>query len=112
MRNLTSSMRSKFSACHRAFKFCYQELKRPVKTSDALTFGKAFHEFLEAYWTGKEGPEEMPTTGDEFQDMTLLAVTGEAFYNRKVQAEIARIRRSGATWDEAVWTAKMLASTY
>lgn len=74
MRNLTSSMRSKFSACHRAFKFCYQDLKRPVKTSDALTFGKAFHEFLEAYWTGKEGPEEMPSTGDEFQDMTLLAL--------------------------------------
>lgn len=45
-------------------------------------------------------------------ERTLLTVTGEAFYNRKVQAEIARIRRSGATWDEAVWTAKMLASTY
>ncbi len=45
-------------------------------------------------------------------ERTMLTVTGEAFYNRKVQAEIARIRRSGATWDEAVWTAKMLASTY
>ena len=42
----------------------------------------------------------------------LLTVSGEASCNRKVQAEIARIRRSGATWDEAVWTAKMLASTY
>lgn len=45
-------------------------------------------------------------------ERTLLTVTGDAFYNRKVQAEIARIRRIGATWDEAVWTAKMLASTY
>lgn len=46
------------------------------------------------------------------KERTLLTVTGEAFYNRKVQAEIDRIRRSGATWDEAVWTARMLASTY
>lgn len=45
-------------------------------------------------------------------ERTLLTVSGEASCNRKVQAEIARIRRSGATWDEAVWTAKMLASTY
>ena len=45
-------------------------------------------------------------------ERTFLTVTGEAFYNKKVQDEVARIRKSGATWDEAVWTAKMLASTY
>ena len=45
-------------------------------------------------------------------ERTMLTVTGEAFYNRNVQKEIERIRRSGASWDEAVWTAKMLASTY
>lgn len=45
-------------------------------------------------------------------ERTMLTVTGEAFYNRNVQKEIDRIRRSGASWDEAVWTAKMLASTY
>ena len=45
-------------------------------------------------------------------ERTMLTVTGEAFYNRNVQKEIERIRRNGASWDEAVWTAKMLASTY
>jgi hypothetical protein len=46
------------------------------------------------------------------KERTFLTVTGEACYKAKVQKEIERIRRSGATWDEAVWTAKMLASTY
>ena len=45
-------------------------------------------------------------------ERTFLTVTGEAYYNKNVQKEIARIRQSGATWDDAVWTAKMLASTY
>lgn len=45
-------------------------------------------------------------------ERTFLTVSGEAATNRKVQDEVARIRRSGATWDEAVWTAKMLANTY
>ena len=45
-------------------------------------------------------------------ERTFLTVSGEAATNRKVQDEVARIRKGGATWDEAVWTAKMLASTY
>lgn len=45
-------------------------------------------------------------------ERTFLTVSGEAATNRKVQDEVARIRKSGATWDEAVWTAKMLAATY
>jgi hypothetical protein len=46
------------------------------------------------------------------KERTFLTVTGEAYSKAKVQKEIERIRRSGATWDEAVWTAKMLASTF
>ena len=46
------------------------------------------------------------------RERAYLTVTGEACYKAKVQKEIERIRRSGATWDEAVWTAKMLASTF
>ena len=46
------------------------------------------------------------------KERAYLTVTGEACYKSKVQKEIERIRKSGATWDEAVWTAKMLASTY
>lgn len=45
-------------------------------------------------------------------ERTFLTVSGEAESNRKVQDEVARIRRSGASWDEAVWTAKMLQNTY
>lgn len=45
-------------------------------------------------------------------ERTFLTVSGEAATNRKVLDEVARIRKSGATWDEAVWTAKMLANTY
>lgn len=45
-------------------------------------------------------------------ERTFLTVSGEAATNRKVQDEVARIRKSGATWDEAVWIAKMLAATY
>lgn len=46
------------------------------------------------------------------KERTFLTVTGEACYKSKVQKEIARIRQGGADWDTAVWTAKMLASTY
>ena len=46
------------------------------------------------------------------KERAYLTVTGEACYKANVQKEIERIRKSGATWDEAVWTAKMLASTY
>ena len=46
------------------------------------------------------------------KERAYLTVTGEACYKAKVQKEIARIRQSGSDWDTAVWTAKMLASTY
>lgn len=49
-RNLTNSMRSKWNSCHRAFKFCYEDGIRPVKTSEALSFGTAMHSMLESYW--------------------------------------------------------------
>jgi hypothetical protein len=46
------------------------------------------------------------------EERAFLTVTGEAYSKAKVQKEIARIRRSGSDFDTAVWTAKMLASTY
>lgn len=49
-------------------------------------------------------------SGDK--NRAFLTVTGEAYSRAKVQKEIARIRQSGSDWDTAVWTAKMLASTY
>ena len=49
-------------------------------------------------------------TGD--RNRAYLTVTGEAYAKAKVHKEITRIRKGWADWDTAVWTAKMLASTY
>ena len=46
------------------------------------------------------------------KERAFITATGEAYGKAKVNKEINRIRKGGATWDEAVWTAKMLASTY
>ena len=68
IRKLTNSMRSKFNACHRAYKIAYVDLVRPAKASDALSFGTAMHALLEAYWGGQE---TMVLTGDDYTDVTL-----------------------------------------
>lgn len=49
-RNLTNSMRSKWNACHRAYKISYVDGIRPAVASDALSFGTAMHSILESYW--------------------------------------------------------------
>ena len=49
-------------------------------------------------------------TGD--RNRAYLTVTGDAYAKANVQKEIKRIMKGGADWDTAVWTAKMLASTY
>lgn len=46
------------------------------------------------------------------KERAFLTVTGEAYSKAKVQKEIDRIRKGGESWDQAVWTAKMLASTF
>lgn len=71
-RELTNSMRNKFASCHRAFKFCYEDLKRPIKTSYALNFGTAMHSMLEAYWQGKK--PFVPNMEDGYTTNTLLAL--------------------------------------
>jgi hypothetical protein len=71
-RELTNSMRNKFASCHRAFKFCYEDLKRPINTSDALNFGTAMHSMLEAYWQGKK--PFVPNMEDGYTTNTLLAL--------------------------------------
>lgn len=71
-RELTNSMRNKFNSCHRAFKIAYEDLYKPLKTSDALTFGTAMHSLLEEYWGGKNA--KFVSTKDEFTDMTVKAL--------------------------------------
>ena len=46
------------------------------------------------------------------KERAFLTVTGEAYSKAKVQKEIDRIRKGGESWDQAVWTAKMLSSTF
>ena len=71
MRLLTNSMRSKFAQCHRAYKLAYVDMKRPVVTSDALSFGTAFHALLERYWKREEITEDMFALDDPFKAVTL-----------------------------------------
>ena len=73
-RKLTNSMRSKFNACHRAYKIAYVDLIRPAKASEALTFGTAMHALLESYWTGTNPDFASITTGDAYKDMTIIAL--------------------------------------
>lgn len=73
-RKLTNSMRSKFNACHRAYKIAYVDLIRPAKVSDALSFGTAMHALLEAYWTGANPDFASIKTGDAYKDMTIIAL--------------------------------------
>jgi len=49
-RELTNSMRSSWNACHRKYKFSYVDMYKRARTSDALTFGTAFHSMMEVYW--------------------------------------------------------------
>ena len=83
-RELTNSMRNKFASCHRAFKFCYEDLKRPIKTSDALNFGTAMHSMLEGYWNGKV--PMLPAMDDPYQEMTLLALF-EGYQKRWLESD-------------------------
>lgn len=72
MQKLTNSMRNKFASCHRAYKFAYVDLVRPLQASAALTFGTAMHALLECYWGGAEAPEML--TGDDYTDATIRAL--------------------------------------
>lgn len=49
-------------------------------------------------------------TGDKSR--AYLTVSGEASTNRKVLAEVDRIRRVGSDFATAKWTANQLARTY
>lgn len=46
------------------------------------------------------------------KDRAFLAVSGDMATNRKVMGEVDRIRRGGADFATAKWTANMLAKTF
>ena len=92
IRKLTNSMRSKFNACHRAYKIAYVDLVRPVKVSDALSFGTAMHALLEAYWGGQE---TLVLTGDDYTDVTLRCLF-EGYKAKWEAGDAERYERVGA----------------
>ena len=92
IRKLTNSMRSKFNACHRAYKIAYVDLIRPAKASDALSFGTAMHALLEAYWGGQE---TMVLTGDDYTDATLRCLF-EGYKAKWEQSDAEHYERVGA----------------
>ena len=91
-RKLTNSMRSKFNACHRAYKIAYVDLIRPAKASDALSFGTAMHALLEAYWGGQE---TMVLTGDDYTDATLRCLF-EGYKAKWEASDAEKYERVGA----------------
>lgn len=46
------------------------------------------------------------------KERAFVTVSGDASVNKKVQAEIVRMRRSPCDFATAEWTARMLANTY
>lgn len=93
IRLLTNSMRSKFAACHRAYKMAYVDLKRPVATSEALSFGTAMHSLLEHYWKREGfGPID---TGDRFRDVTLRELF-DGYVRRWLDEDLERYDNIGA----------------
>ena len=56
MELLTNSSRSLYQSCPRKFFFMHEQGYIPVKEHEALAFGKIFHSFLEALFSGKEAP--------------------------------------------------------
>ena len=46
------------------------------------------------------------------KERAYIKATGEASMNAKVKAEIERVRKGVCDLDTALWTAKMLSSTY
>jgi hypothetical protein len=85
-------MRSKFNACHRAYKIAYVDMVRPVKASDALTFGTAMHALLEAYWGGQES---IALTRNDYDDVTLRCLY-EGYKARWETEDAERYERVGA----------------
>ena len=68
-RTLSHSRISCFQLCRRKYFWRYVEgIERDRPTSDALTFGKAFHQALEAWWLGQNKEnldvDSIATTGD------------------------------------------------
>lgn len=74
LRNLTNSMRSKFAACHRAYKIAYVDMIRPAVDSDALTFGTQMHALLEKYWKREPILDTDYQCEDPYRSATLRAL--------------------------------------
>lgn len=93
IRRLTNSMRSKFAACHRAYRLEYVDLKRPAIPSEALSFGTAMHSLLEHYWK-REGFNNV-STGDEFRDVTLRELF-DGYVRRWLDEDLEKYEPVGA----------------
>lgn len=65
---------------------------------------------MKVEYKSKKSNSVYTVTGES--DRGFLAVSGDASLNKKVQAEIVRMRRSPCDFATAEWTARMLANTY
>lgn len=93
MKRLTNSIRNKFNGCHRAYKYAYVDLIRPVQTSEALNFGTAMHKLLEAYWNGEEPSFNVV---DDPYVQTTLKVLFEAYRVKYSDSDIEQFEFLGS----------------
>lgn len=93
MKRLTNSVRNKFNGCHRAYKYAYIDLIRPVQTREALSFGIAMHRLLEAYWNGEEPTFDVV---DDPYIQTTLKVLFEAYRVKYSDSDIEQFEFLGS----------------
>lgn len=100
-------MRSKYNACHRAYKIAYEDMIRPVRDSEALTFGTAMHACLEIYWgsnfdvdatfakTSEKAEKLSFDMNDSYIGHTLMALV-EGYVNAYVVSDREAFRQIAA----------------
>ena len=85
MTYITASSISKFLACQRAYYYRYELGLLPVQTSEALSFGRAYHACLEAKNNGCSLEDSLKAglvllADEEFQQATLIGLFS-GYYN-------------------------------
>ena len=100
---ITASSIQKFLACQRAYYYRYELGLLPIQTTDALSFGRAYHACLEAKNNG-QSLEDCLKAGlviladDEIQQATLIGLFS-GYFNRypeetvKIQPETKFVQK-------------------
>lgn len=86
---LTNSRMKTFRRCRRLHYFSYELLRRPLRTAEALGFGKMFHSGLELWWRAFQEATalDQPSPGELALEVALGGIAGE-FLRVSEEAEL------------------------